>query len=42
MVVDPWGVVIAQAPDGPGVVVTDLQMERVAEVRRQLPSQPER
>jgi predicted amidohydrolase len=42
MVVDPWGVVIAQAPDGPGVVVADLRMERVAEVRRQLPSQPER
>jgi predicted amidohydrolase len=42
MVVDPWGVVIAQAPDGPGVVVADLQMERVAEVRRQLPTQPER
>jgi predicted amidohydrolase len=41
MVVDPWGVVIAQAPDGPGVVVADLQMERVAEVRRQLPTQPE-
>ena len=42
MVVDPWGVVIAQAPDGPGVVVADLEMERVAEVRRQLPTQPER
>ena len=42
MVVDPWGVVIAQAPDGPGVVVADLRMERVAEVRRQLPTQPER
>ena len=42
MVVDPWGVVIAQAPDGPGVVVADLDMERVVQVRRQLPTQPRR
>lgn len=42
LAVDPWGVVIAQAPDGPGVVVADLEMERVVEVRRQLPTQPER
>jgi predicted amidohydrolase len=42
MVVDPWGVVIAQAPDGPGIVVADLDMDRVAQVRRQLPTQPER
>jgi predicted amidohydrolase len=42
MVVDPWGTVIAQAPDGPGVVVADLEMERVVQVRRQLPTQPGR
>jgi predicted amidohydrolase len=42
MVVDPWGVVIAQAPDGPGVVVADLEMDQVAQVRRQLPTQPTR
>jgi predicted amidohydrolase len=41
MVVDPWGIVIAQAPDGPGVVVADLEMERVVQVRRQLPTQPQ-
>ena len=40
MIVDPWGTVIAQAPDGPGVVVADLNLERVVEVRRQLPTQP--
>ena len=40
MVVDPWGIVIAQAPDGPGVVVADLDLERVVAVRRQLPTQP--
>jgi predicted amidohydrolase len=42
MVVDPWGVVVAQAPDGPGVVVADLEMDRVLQVRRQLPTQPRR
>jgi predicted amidohydrolase len=42
MVVDPWGIVIAQAPDGPGVVVVDLDLERVVAVRRQLPTQPSR
>ena len=40
MVVDPWGTVVAQAPDGPGVVVADLDLERVVAVRRQLPTQP--
>jgi predicted amidohydrolase len=42
MVVDPWGIVIAQAPDGPGIVVADLELERVTAVRRQLPTQPSR
>jgi deaminated glutathione amidase len=42
MVVDPWGVVVAQAPDGPGVVVADLELDRVVAIRRQLPTQPPR
>jgi predicted amidohydrolase len=42
MVVDPWGIVLAQAPDGPGIVVADLDLERVATVRRQLPTLPSR
>jgi predicted amidohydrolase len=42
MIVDPWGTVVAQAPDGPGVVVADLRLEKVVEVRRQLPTQPSR
>lgn len=42
MIVDPWGIVIAQAPDGPGVVAADLDLDRVATVRRQLPTQPAR
>jgi predicted amidohydrolase len=42
MIVDPWGTVIAQAPDGPGIVVAELDLERVVQVRRQLPTQPVR
>jgi predicted amidohydrolase len=42
MIVDPWGIVVAQAPDGPGIVVADLDLERVAAIRRQLPTQPTR
>jgi predicted amidohydrolase len=42
MIVDPWGIVVAQAPDGPGVLVADLDLARVAAIRRQLPTQPTR
>jgi len=38
MIVDPWGVVLATAPDREGHIVCDLQLERLAEIRRQLPS----
>jgi predicted amidohydrolase len=36
--VDPWGVVLAQAPDAECVVVADLDLARQAEIRRTLPS----
>ena len=42
MIVDPWGVVLAQAPDGPGYVVADLDLDRVHAIREQLPTQPHR
>ena len=38
MIVDPWGLVLAQAPDGEGHVVADLDLDRQREVRRTLPS----
>jgi predicted amidohydrolase len=38
MVVDPWGTVIAQAPDVVGVTVADIDLERLASIRRELPS----
>jgi nitrilase len=36
--VDPWGIVVAQASDGPGVVVTEIDPARVAAARRQIPA----
>ncbi len=38
MVVDPWGVVLARCPDGEGVCVAPVSAERIAHVRRELPS----
>jgi predicted amidohydrolase len=39
MVVDPWGVVLAQREqEGAGVVLADISAERIAQVRRQLPA----
>ena len=38
MIVDPWGVVLAQAPDTETIACADLDLERQADVRRTLPS----
>ncbi len=38
MVIDPWGQVLGQHAEGPGVVVCELDFERLQQVRRQLPA----
>jgi len=38
MIVDPWGLILAQAPDREGHVLADLDLERQLEIRAQLPS----
>ena len=38
MIIDPWGEVLARLPEGPGVVVADLDPARIAEVRASLPA----
>ena len=38
MVIDPWGTVVAQAPDEVGVTVADISLERIATIRQQVPS----
>ncbi len=38
ILIDPWGDVIAELPEGPGVVIGDVVAERIAHVRRELPA----
>lgn len=38
IVYDPWGEIVAELPERPGVVVADLKIERVNEVRGRMPS----
>jgi predicted amidohydrolase len=38
MVIDPWGTVVAQAPDTVGMAVADLDLDRLTRIRRELPS----
>lgn len=38
MVIDPWGTVVAQAPDAETLVTATLDLDRVAAVRRQIPA----
>jgi predicted amidohydrolase len=38
MVIDPWGTVVAQAPDALGIAVADLDLERVSQIRQEIPS----
>ncbi|MCZ7650459.1 MAG: carbon-nitrogen hydrolase family protein [Thermoanaerobaculia bacterium] len=37
LVVDPWGQIVAAVPDGPGVAVAEIDLERVRRVRAALP-----
>lgn len=37
MIVDPWGQVVAAVPDGPGVALAEIDLERVRRVRAALP-----
>ena len=38
VIIDPWGEVLAEQADGDGVVLADVDPDRVAAVRRQVPS----
>jgi predicted amidohydrolase len=38
MIVDPWGLVIAQAGDGEGHIIADLDLDRQADIRTRLPA----
>jgi len=38
MIVDPWGKVVAELPDGPGVVMAEIDLDYLAKVRAELPA----
>ncbi|HEX8010944.1 MAG TPA: carbon-nitrogen hydrolase family protein [Casimicrobiaceae bacterium] len=38
VLVDPWGVILAERAEGPGVIVGDIDPARLAQVRRDLPA----
>ncbi|MCL1464500.1 carbon-nitrogen hydrolase family protein [Argonema galeatum] len=38
MIVDPWGVILADAGDRPGVAIAEINPDRLIQVRRQMPS----
>jgi len=37
MIIDPWGQVLAMVPDGPGIALAEINVDRVAQVRRTIP-----
>jgi nitrilase len=38
MIVDPWGDVLGVLPEGEGIVMAELDADRLAAVRQQLPA----
>jgi predicted amidohydrolase len=42
MIVDPWGLVVARASEGPGFALAPIELSRVATVRQQLPCRSHR
>jgi len=38
MIVEPWGTVVAQVPDGEGLAVAEIDLERLERIRRELPA----
>jgi predicted amidohydrolase len=38
MIIDPWGEILAEAGTEVGHIVADLDLDRLAEVRRRLPA----
>ena len=37
MIVDPWGSVVATASDGSGLALAEIDLDRVAAIRRAIP-----
>ena len=37
MIVDPWGLPVATAADGPGLALAEIDLDRVARIRQAIP-----
>ena len=37
MIIDPWGHVVARVSDGTGIALAEIDIDRVADVRRGMP-----
>lgn len=38
MIVDPWGQILAELPDGPGIISAEIDLDYLAKVRTELPA----
>ncbi len=38
MIVDPWGTILAELPDGPGVISAEIDLDQLVKVRAELPA----
>jgi len=38
MIIDPWGTILAELADGPGVITAEIDLDHIAKVRAQLPA----
>jgi len=38
MIVGPWGKVVANLPDGPGIVMAEIDLDYLAKIRAELPA----
>jgi predicted amidohydrolase len=38
MIVDPWGKILAELPDGPGVITAEIDLDYLAKIRAELPA----
>ena len=38
LIIDPWGEIVAEAGEEPGIIIADIDPARVAEARRSVPS----
>ena len=38
MIVDPWGKILGELSDGPGIVMAEIDLDYLAQVRAELPA----